>query len=103
MIENTEEEGQEPRILTKWILTERKDDLGEIKVKARLVVLGNMEEGLPAIQTRSPTCGKDTVRLLLALSARNRWRTRMIDLTNAYFQAELSHRKGGLSNPTKRY
>ena len=69
VIQNIEEKGQEPRILTKWILTEKTDEVGEVKVKARLVVLGNMEEGLPLIQTQSPTCGKDTVRLLLAGAA----------------------------------
>ena len=77
-------------------MTEKMDETGEVKVKARLVVLGNMEEELPAIQTQSPTCGKDTVRLLLAIAARNSWNTAMIDLTNAYFQADLSHREGGL-------
>ena len=69
VVENIEDTNQEPRILTKWILTEKTDDEGENKVKARLVVLGNMEEGLPSIQTQSPTCGKDTVRLLFNSSS----------------------------------
>ena len=96
VVENIEDTNQEPRILTKWILTEKTDDEGENKVKARLVVLGNMEEGLPSIQTQSPTCGKDTVRLLLTVAASYGWGAVMIDLTNAYFQAELSKREGGL-------
>ena len=92
VVDAVEDTGQEPRILTKWILTEKESDLGGIKVKARLVVLGNMEEGLPSYQTQSPTCGKDTVRLLLTLAAKEEFETVMIDLTNAYFQAELSKR-----------
>ena len=96
VVENMEDAGQEPRILTKWIVTEKTDETGEHRVKARLVVLGNMEEGLPAIQTQSPTCGKDTVRLLLTVAASYGWEMVMIDLTNAYFQAELSKREGGL-------
>ena len=96
VVENIEDTDQEPRILTKWILTEKADDGGENRVKARLVVLGNMEEGLPSIQTQSPTCGKDTVRMLLTVAASYGWEAVMIDLTNAYFQAELSKREGGL-------
>lgn len=96
VVENIEDTDQEPRILTKWIVTEKTDDGGENRVKARLVVLGNMEEGLPSIQTQSPTCGKDTVRLLLTVAASYGWEAVMIDLTNAYFQAELSKREGGL-------
>ena len=70
VVENIEYIDQEPRILlTKWILTEKTDDGGENKVNARLVVLENMEDGLASIQTQSPTCGKDTVRLLLTVAA----------------------------------
>ena len=82
--------------MTKWIVTEKTDQGGQYKVKARLIVLGNMEEGLSSIQTQSPTCGKDTVRLLLAIAAKYKWEAVMIDLTNAYFQAELLEREGGL-------
>ena len=40
-----EDTGQELRILTKWIIIEKVDEGDIYKVKARLVVLGNMEEG----------------------------------------------------------
>ena len=55
-----------------------------------------MEEGLSSVQTQSPTCRKDTFRLLLAVAASYDWENVMIDLTKAYFQAELSERKEGL-------
>ena len=95
VVENVEDTSQEPRILTKWIVTEKVDEGDMHKVKA-IVVLGNMEEGLSSVQTQSPTCGKDTVRLLLAVAASYDWDNVMIDLTKAYFQAELSERKEGL-------
>ena len=96
MVRIVEDTGQKLRILTKWIITEKVDEGDIYKVKARLVVLGNMEEGLSSVQTQSPTCGKDTVRLLLAVAASYDWENVMIDLTKAYFQAELSERKEGL-------
>ena len=65
IVENMEE----PRILTKWIVTEKVDEGDMNRVKARLVVMGNMEEGLPSIQTQSPTYGKDMVRMLLAVAS----------------------------------
>ena len=91
-----EDTGQKLRILTKWIITEKVEEGYIYKIKARLIVLGNMEEGLSSVQTQSPTCGKDTVRLLLAVAASYDWDNVMIDLTKAYFQAELSERKEGL-------
>ena len=90
VVENVEDSCQEPRILTKSIVTEKVDE-GEMNR-----VLGNMEEGLPLIQTQSPTCRKDTVRLLLAVAVYHYWDAVMIDLTNAYFQADLSERKEGV-------
>ena len=91
-----EDTGQKLRILTKWIITEKVEEGYIYKIKARLIVLGNMKEGLSSVQTQSPTCGKDTVRLLLAVAASYDWDNVMIDLTKAYFQAELSERKEGL-------
>ena len=45
VVENLEDSGQEPRILTKWIVTEKVDEGDMNRVKARLVILGNMKEG----------------------------------------------------------
>ena len=69
MVRIVEDTGQKLRILTKWIITEKLEEGDIYKIKARLIVLGNMEEGLSSVQTQSPTCGKDTVRLLLAVAA----------------------------------
>ena len=80
-----EDTGQKLRILTKWIITEKVDEGGLYKVKARLVVLGNKKEGLSSVHMQSPTWGKDTVRLLLAVVATYDWEAVMIDLTNTYF------------------
>ena len=46
---------QYQKIKTKWILVEKEDTVNPTKrkVKARLVVLGNMETTLPSIQTHS--------------------------------------------------
>ena len=67
-VENVEDKDQELRNLTKWIIMEKIDEGGQHKVKARLIVLGNIDEGLSSVQTQCPTCGKVTVRLLLAIA-----------------------------------
>ena len=74
----------------------------KIKTKARLVVPSNMGTGLIAGQIQSPTCGKEAIRILLVIKAKEGFEVKMIDLTNAYFQAELSERKQVISCSTDR-
>ena len=56
-------------VSTEWIVTEKEMEQGQTKVKARLVVMGNMEQDLPNCQMQSITCGKESVRLMLSLAA----------------------------------
>lgn len=71
-----------------WILTEKVDEGDMNRVKSRLLVLLNIDEGLTLVQTWFPTFGNNIVRLLLALAPYSIWEAVMIDPRNAYFQAE---------------
>ena len=53
--------------------------------KARLVVRGYQED-TSQISKESPTCNKETVRILLVLSATNRWKVNSLDFKAAFLQ-----------------
>ena len=60
------------------------------KTKARFCVRGDMqEEGVDYFERYAPVVAWSTVRLLLCLSISNGWKTRQVDFSNAFVQAEL--------------
>ena len=74
-------------ISTRWVVTEKKDGF-----KARLVVRG-FEEVDDIIQADSPTGDKATLRLVLAISASEKWKLQSIDIKSAYLQSETLDRE----------
>ncbi len=82
--EEVEDEGQHPRVSTKWVCTE-KEKGGQTVTKARLVARG-FEENDPQIRTDSPTCTKQSLRLLLCIIASKNWRLHTLDVRSAYLQ-----------------
>ena len=54
---------RQPTISTRWVLTKKQKE-SQIVHKARLVVRG-FEEDTCHLQKDSPTCSKDTLRLIL--------------------------------------
>ena len=78
-----EDVGQ-PRISCRWVCTEKvKGD--QLKLKARLVARG-FEEDTSQLRSDSPTCSKESLRLLLAILASNHWRLNSMDIKGAYLQ-----------------
>nr|XP_006813919.1 PREDICTED: uncharacterized protein LOC102802092 [Saccoglossus kowalevskii] len=72
------DEGQKC-ISTRWVCT-LKATGDRIKPKARLVARGFEEIDNDQIQKDSPTCSKESMRLILAIMAQNRWKPRSMDI-----------------------
>ena len=54
--------------------------------KARLVERGFKESNLVDIRKDSPTCCKESFRLLLAIVVTNKWQVRSLDIKSAFLQ-----------------
>ena len=75
------DEGQET-ISTRWVCTTKETDSGK-SFKARLVVRG-FEEDTSTIRKDSPTCIKESFRLILAIVASNKWSVNSLDIQAAF-------------------
>ncbi len=61
------------------------------KTKARFCMRGDkQQEGVDYFDKYAPVVSWSTVRLLLCLSISNGWKTRQVDFSNAFVQAELN-------------
>lgn len=86
------------RVSTRWVCTE-KAKKGETIYKARLVARG-FEEDSSQLRTDSPTCSKESLRLLLATVASNDWSLGSMDVKGAYLQGLPITRELYLQPPT---
>ena len=75
--------GQE-RISCRWVCTE-KVKAGNLITKARLVARG-FEEDKSQLRTDSPTCSKDSLRMLLTILSAYEWQLKSIDIKSAFLQ-----------------
>ena len=75
--------GQE-RISCRWVCTE-KVKAGNLITKARLVARG-FEEDKSQLRTDSPTCSKDSLRMLLTILSAYKWQLKSIDIKSAFLQ-----------------
>ena len=96
--EEVEDHGQE-RLSSRWILTDKSTPT-EVKVKARLVCRG-FEENIQ-VQADSPTCSRETLHMLLALSATKEWKIKSGDVKNAYLQGEQLDREVFMEPPPEK-
>lgn len=62
------------------------------KRKARLVAHGYQEEPIGAEHTKSPTCRKESLRLLLSITASMQWDLVSLDITSAFLQGRAIDR-----------
>lgn len=92
----------------KWIYKLKKDAEGNIiKYKARLVAKGYVQEkGVDFDELFAPVTRLETVRLLLALAARNSWQVHHLDVKTAFLNGELKEdvyvsQPKGFSKPGK--
>ena len=74
-------------VSTRWICT-MKNTADGLVPKARLVARGFEEEGLQEIPKDSPTCLKESLRLILAIVAQKGWKASSIDIKTAFLQGE---------------
>jgi hypothetical protein len=75
----------------KWVLRVKKNAAGEIeKYKARLVARGFTQvHGVDYYETFAPTAKLASIRLILAIAARNDWNVDMFDFHSAFLNGEL--------------
>ncbi|CAC5398594.1 unnamed protein product [Mytilus coruscus] len=79
-------------ISTRWICSLKNTSEGTIH-KARLVARGFEEFNRNDIPEDSPTCGTDSLRLVLAILAQRGWKTRTMDIKTAFLQGAEIERK----------
>ena len=91
VFQEVEDEGQNPRVSTKWVCTEKSKG-NETVVKARLVARG-FEETNPQIRKDSPTCSKLSLRLLLLIISTHKWHAHTLDVKSAYLQGATIDRE----------
>ena len=84
-------------ISVRWVITEKMKD-SKLVVKARLVARG-FEEDTTNIRKDSPTCSKESIRILVALSAAMKWKIHSLDIKSAYLQGNRIERDIYLKPP----
>ena len=80
------------RISTTWVLSNKGDD-----VRARLVARGY--EDNQEIQKDSPTVGKSTMRIIMAISAAEHWEIKTTDIKSAFLQGQEIDKEVFLAPP----
>ena len=74
-------------ICTRWALT-KKFVNGNKTTKVRLVARGFEEDHLAKLRTDSPTCGKETLRIVIAIIMTNGWEINSLDIKSAFLQGK---------------
>ena len=84
-------------ISVRWVVTPKLIN-GEWKSKARLVARG-FEEDSSKFRSDSPTCMKESIRVMLATSASCKWDVNSFDIKAAFLQGKLIQREVYLKPP----
>ena len=87
-------------ISCRWVITEKGNPDGRSRIKARLVARG-FEEDTSGVQTDSPTCGKESLRVVLAIAASQSWSCHSIDVKAAFLQGSPLEREVFLRPPSE--
>ncbi|GJU08319.1 ribonuclease H-like domain, reverse transcriptase, RNA-dependent DNA polymerase [Tanacetum coccineum] len=75
----------------KWVFKTKKDANGNIiKHKARLVAKGYIQQhGIDFEEVFAPVARMETIRLLLAIAANNKWEVHHLDIKSAFLHGDL--------------
>ena len=75
---------QQPLIGTRWVITDKSKN-GITKKRARLVAKG-FQEKQDNLRADSPTCLKETLRLVITIAAAKKWDVRTLAFQSAFLQ-----------------
>ena len=96
VFEEVENAGQST-ISARWVVTNKVKN-GQPIIKARLVARG-FEEDTSDLRKDSPTCSKESVRLVLSFACSKQWSCHTIDVKSAYLQGNVISREVYLKPP----
>jgi len=77
-------------ISVRWIITEKIIN-GKRIIKARLVARG-FEEDTSKLRKESPTCSRESIRILIIIASSKRWDCHTVDVKAAYLQGSAIER-----------
>ena len=83
--------GREQYISTRWIVTEKIAD-GKKITKARVVARG-FEEDSTAMVKDSPTCTKESLRMVFTVAVTQKWAIQSLDISAAFLQGNEIQRE----------
>ena len=80
------------KIGVKWVFKTKLNENGEVdKCKARLVAKGYAQQhGIDYTEVFAPVARWDTIRMIIALVARNSWSVYQLDVKSAFLHGELN-------------
>ena len=84
-------------ITLRWVNTYKMIN-GQKKIKSRLVARG-CKENQEVSWTDSPTCAKETLRILLIVIASNNWKCQAIDVKTVFLQSKPIEREVYVIHP----
>ena len=83
-------------VSVRWVITPKIVD-GKMTTKARLVAKGFQE--VQDFRTDSPTCSRESLRLMIAIIAAHKWHIQSIDVKTAFLQGRKIERSVFLRPP----
>ena len=86
------------RIQCRWVCTAKDSSDGKIR-KARLVAKGFQDVEADSTRSDSPTCAKESLRMVLMLIAANKWNLCSMDIKTAFLQGKKFDRDVFLMPP----
>ena len=72
----------------RWVVTRHAVDGKNQPLKARLCIRGDLEPGKNSLRSDSPTAGKDSLKIALAIAANEGFNVKNVDIKSAYLQGK---------------